>query len=97
MKKFPVWDYSNISKENYLSLSYRDKEKIVMQYYFDIESRSDSEKDRSRETQLLLSTNSQSPEKIIGEAVWKKQGFFSDKRADFNLLKRNFPENTLLC
>ena len=95
MKKVPVWDYPNISKENYLSLSYRDKEKIIMQYYFNIESRSDSEKDRSLKTQLLLSTNSQSPEKIIGEAVWKKQGFFSDKRADFNLLKRNFPENTL--
>ena len=46
-------------------------------------------------TQLLLSTNSHSSEKISGEAVWKKQGFFSDERDDVNLEKRSFPENTL--
>ena len=40
MKKVPVWDYANISKENYLSLSYEDKEKIIKQYYFDMKSQS---------------------------------------------------------
>ena len=54
-----------------------------------------TEKDRSLKTQLLLSTNSQSPEKISGEQVWRKQEFFSEKRADFNIKKRNFPENSL--
>ena len=58
-------------------------------------SREATEKDRSLKTQLLLSTNSQSTEKISREAVWRKQGFFSDKKADVNLEKRNFPENTL--
>ena len=27
--KVRVWDYANISKENYLSLSYDNKEKII--------------------------------------------------------------------
>ena len=27
--KVTVWDYANISKENYLSLSYDNKEKII--------------------------------------------------------------------
>ena len=58
-------------------------------------SKEATEKDRSLKNQLLLSTNSQSSEKISGEAIWKKQEFFSDERADFNLEKRNFPENTL--
>ena len=58
-------------------------------------SKEATEKDRSLKTQFLLSTNSQSSEKINGEAVWKKLGFFSDERTDFNFEKRNFLENTL--
>ena len=27
--KVTVWDYANVSKENYLSLSYDNKEKII--------------------------------------------------------------------
>lgn len=60
-----------------------------------------TEKNISLKTQLLLSTNSQSPKKISGEQLWRKQGFFlttgffSNKRADFNFEKRNFPENAL--
>ena len=45
---------------------------------------------------MLLSTavnSNSSPEKIIGEPVWKKSGYFSDEKADFE--KRNFPENAL--
>ena len=57
-------------------------------------SKEANEKDRSLKTWLLLSTNSQSPEKISREVVWKKL-VFSLTRADSNLLKRNFPENTL--
>ena len=30
IKKFPVWDYANISKENYLSFSFDDKEKLYV-------------------------------------------------------------------
>ena len=44
---------------------------------------------------MLLSTDSQSSEKISGEAVWKKQEFFFEERADFSFEKRNFPESTL--
>ena len=40
MEKVTVWDYANVSKENYLSLSHYDKEKIIKQYYFDMKSRS---------------------------------------------------------
>ena len=61
-------------------------------------SKEATEKDRSLKTQLLVSTNSQSLEEISEEVVWKKQGFFSDKRADLNPLKRNFPEKyPLIC
>ena len=35
-----VWDYPNISRESYLSLSYDNKEKIIRQYYFDMKARS---------------------------------------------------------
>ena len=42
-KKVPVWDYANISKENYLSISYEDKEKIIKQYYLDMKFRSGGE------------------------------------------------------
>ena len=40
MKRVTIWDYANISRENYLSLSHDDKEKIIRQYYFDIKARS---------------------------------------------------------
>ena len=40
MKTITVWDYANISKENYLSLFHDDKEKIIRQYYFDMKARS---------------------------------------------------------
>ena len=40
MEMVPVWDYANISRENYLSLSHDDKEKIIRQYYSDMKARS---------------------------------------------------------
>ena len=58
-------------------------------------TREATEKDRSLKTQLVLSTNSQSPVKINGKQVWKEHGYFSDERADFNIEKRNFGENAL--
>ena len=39
MKKVKVWDYANISKENYVSLSNEDKEKIIKQYYFNMKTK----------------------------------------------------------
>ena len=36
MKRVTIWDYVNISRENFLSLSHDDKEKIIIQYYFNI-------------------------------------------------------------
>ena len=47
-----------------------------------------SEKDRR------LKIQSQPTEKISGEQIWKK-GFFSNERVDFNIEKKNFPENAL--
>ena len=43
MKKVLVWDYLNISKENYLPLNYEDKENVIKQYYFDMKSWSGGE------------------------------------------------------
>ena len=53
------------------------------------------EKDRSLKTQLILSKNSQPTETISGKQISKKQGFFSDETTDFNIEKKNFPENVL--
>ena len=53
-----------------------------------------SEKDRRLKIQSVLFTNSQPTEKISGEQIWKK-GFFSNERVDFNIEKKNFPENAL--
>ena len=53
-----------------------------------------TDKDQTLKTQMLLSTSVAAPEKISGEPVWKKSGYFK-KRADLNIEKRNIPENTL--
>ena len=43
MTKIPVWNYANPSKENDLSLSFDDKDKIIRQYYYDIKAQSGGE------------------------------------------------------
>ena len=53
---------------------------------------------RSLKKQVLLSTavNSNSlAEEISVEPVWKKNGYFSDEKAEFNIEKKKFPENSL--
>ena len=55
-----------------------------------------TEKDRSLKTQLLLSAAGNTEEKMSGEPVWSKNGFFGDQKPDLKLEKRNVPENTLL-
>ena len=53
-----------------------------------------TDKDKSMKTQLMI--NSNKPEnKLSGEKIWKKDGFFKDVRADLNLEKVNIPENCL--
>ena len=54
-----------------------------------------TEKERSLKTQFLLSANSQPVEKMHREQIWEKNGFFFDERTDFNIDKKNFPENAL--
>ena len=55
-----------------------------------------TDKDRSLKTQMLLSTSVNStPENISGEQVWKRNGYFSDEKANLNIEKQNFPENAL--
>ena len=52
-----------------------------------------SDKDRSMNTQLLMTSNSD--EKISGEKVWKQNGFFGEIKPEMNIEKVNIPENTL--
>ena len=59
-------------------------------------SKEASEKDCILKTHLLISTNSYETEKISGEVAWKRNGYFLDERADFNIEKKNFPENALI-
>ena len=54
-----------------------------------------TDKDRSLQTQLLVTSND-SQEKLSGENVWKNNGFFQDLRPDLNFEKKNIPENPLV-
>ena len=53
-----------------------------------------TDKDKSMKTQLLYKSKQEN--KLSGEKIWKKDGFFKDVRADLNLEKVNIPENCLL-
>ena len=53
-----------------------------------------TDKDKSMKTQLLYKPKQEN--KLLGEKIWKKDGFFKDVRADLNLEKVNIPENCLL-
>ena len=54
-----------------------------------------TDKDRSMKTQLLIRSPQADDEKLSGEKVWKKNGFFHDIRPELNLEKVNMPENSL--
>ena len=53
-----------------------------------------TDKDKSMKTQLMYKSKQEN--KLSGEKIWKKDGFFKDVRADLNLEKVNIPENCLL-
>ena len=53
-----------------------------------------TDKDKSMKTQLLY--NPKEENKLSGEKIWKKDGFFKDVKPQLNLEKVNIPENCLL-
>ena len=53
-----------------------------------------TDKDKSMKTQLMLKSEPQN--KLSGEQIWKKNGFFKDVRAELSLEKVNIPENCLI-
>ena len=53
-----------------------------------------TDKDKSMKTQLMLKSEPQN--KLLGEQIWKKNGFFKDVRAQLSLQKVNIPENCLI-
>ena len=53
-----------------------------------------TDKDRSMKTQLVVKSKDEN--KLSGEKIWKKDGFFKDMKADLNLEKVNIPENSLI-
>ena len=53
-----------------------------------------TDKDKSMKTQLMLKSEPQN--KLSGEQIWKKNGFFKDVRAELSLQKVNIPENCLI-
>ena len=53
-----------------------------------------SDKDKSMKTQLMIKSEPQN--KLSGEQIWKKNGFFKDVRAELSLQKVNIPENCLI-
>ena len=52
-----------------------------------------TDKDKSMKTQLLFKPKQE--DKLSGERIWKKDGFFKHVRAELNLDKVNIPENCL--
>ena len=54
-----------------------------------------TDKDKSMKTQLMINNSNKQENKLSGEKIWKKDGFFKDVRADLNLEKVNIPENCL--
>ena len=53
-----------------------------------------TDKDKSMKTQLMVKSEPQN--KLLGEQIWKKNGFFKDVRAELRLDKVNIPENCLI-
>ena len=53
-----------------------------------------TDKDKSMKTQLLYKPKQE--DRLSGEKIWKKDGFFKDVKAQLNLEKANIPENCLL-
>ena len=53
-----------------------------------------TDKDKSMKTQLLYKPKQE--DKLSGEKIWKKDGFFKDVKAQLNLEKVNIPKNCLL-
>ena len=51
-----------------------------------------TDKDKSMKTQLLYKSKEN---KLLGERIWKQDGFFKHVRAELNLDKVNIPENCL--
>ena len=52
-----------------------------------------TDKDKSMKTQLLF--KSKQEDKLLGEKIWKEDGFFKNVKAQMNLEKVNIPENCL--
>ena len=50
-------------------------------------------KDQKLKMEMLMSTTDV---KKNSEAIWKKNGFFSDQKWEPTISKNNFPENTLV-
>ena len=57
-------------------------------------SKEATEKGRSLKTQMILTTSNQS-EKAT-KNIWRKNGYFKDEKAEFNISKNNFAENSLI-
>ena len=53
-----------------------------------------TDKDKSMKTQLMVKSEPQN--KLLGEQIWRKNGFFKDVRAELRLDKVNIPENCLI-
>ena len=53
-----------------------------------------NEKDRQLKFQLLVASTSDE-EKNSSERIWMENGFFGNIRSDFNIHKKDFPENAL--
>ena len=50
-------------------------------------------KNKKLKMDMLISTTD---DKKKSEAIWEKNGFFSDQKGEFTISKNNFPENTLV-
>ena len=52
-----------------------------------------NEKDKQLKSQLLVASSE--PEKKPAKCIWKENGYFGNINSDFNIHKKDFPENAL--
>ena len=52
--------------------------------------------DQNFSTTIVAESKTGNVSEIAGEPIWKKSGYYSQLRTDYNLKKANFPENALL-
>ena len=107
-----VWDYFGFTKSDFVSLSQSQKDALLSKFYFDLvkggsidasissrikgsdEIRVTKVRDGSKMEMQVEASSNEKKSKAVN--LWSRQGFFLGECSNFNLVKANLPENTLM-